>query len=107
MGIVWAKCRQLEMGCSLLELCRDCWDHVGCRADKCSPCCAWDGLVLLLHCAPGKANGVCVCVEGFMSKCRVLLTGSSPSVLAAVCDTSQAVQGDAASRADPGLSWLC
>lgn len=50
---------------------------------------------------------VCVCVEGFMSKCRVLLTGSSPSVLAAVCDTSQAVQGDAASRADPGLSWLC
>lgn len=50
---------------------------------------------------------MCVCVEGFMSKCRVLLTGSSPSVLAAVCDTSQAVQGDAASRADPGLSWLC
>lgn len=75
------------MGCSLLELCRDCWDHVGCRADKCSPCCAWDGLVLLLHCAPGKANGVCVCVEGFMSKCRVLLTGSSPWVYWLLCVT--------------------
>lgn len=59
------------MGCSLLELCRDCWDHVGCRADKCSPCCAWDGLVLLLHCAPGKANGVwCVCVCVLRASCQ-------------------------------------